>query len=223
MLRITLAVLALLVGVPLTGCRSSQPQLTVKLAPSREMSLDGWENFVSPDGAFKIMFPYTPQEQRNVIESPAGKLEVHSYKYAGSASYSLSYTDYPESIDKPQLSNLALDHARDGGLRQVNGRLISESNISIQGHPGRLIVVESPNGGPSGSLIRNKVYLVGRRLYSMQVAIPRSSDTSVQTVHSLETAAVKFLDSFELSSDSSNTKLSSTGTSNNPSACSGLG
>jgi hypothetical protein len=199
MLRLIIPVLSLLVALPLIGCRSPQPHLTVEVAPSREISLDGWENFVTPDGACKIMFPDKPQEQQYFIESPAGKLEVHSYKYTGSASYFLSYTDYPDSIDKPELSTLALDHARDGSLRQVNGRLISEANISIQGHPGRLIVVESPNGGPSGSLIRNNVYLVGRRLYSMQVAILQSGDTSVQTSHSLDSATLKFLNSFELS------------------------
>jgi hypothetical protein len=96
------------------------------------------------------------------------------------------------------LINLALDNARNGGVRAVNGRLISESAISIRDSPGRLIVVDSPNGGPNGSLIENKVYLVGRRLYSMQVAIPRDEGSATEISSSLQNAALMFLDSFAL-------------------------
>ena len=162
---------------------------------SNERTLQNWEKFVSPDGAFAIMFPQKPVESQYSMDSPAGKLVIHSYKYIGTASYFLSYTDYPAPIDRPENKKTeALDHTREGGLRAVNGRLLSQSDISINGHPGRLIVVDSPNGGPDGSLIRNKVYLVGNRLYSMQVAIPKGAQVT-------DTAAEKFLDSFELSHD----------------------
>ena len=92
-----------------------------------------------------------------------GKLEVYSNKFTGSASYFISYTDYPLAIDGADFARAALEHARKGGVKQVNGWLVKESAISIQGHPGTLLVVDSPNGGPHGSTIKNKVYLVGRR------------------------------------------------------------
>jgi len=65
------------------------------------------------------------------------------------------------------------------------------------GHPGRTLVVDSPNGGPQGTMITNNVYLVGRRLYSMQVAIPKDARES------LDAAAHKFLDSFRFVTSSS--------------------
>ena len=186
----------LLVALNLSGCQSQVRSVTV--TESNETTLKNWERFVSPDGDFAMMFPQKPVESQYSMESPAGRLVIHSYKYFGAASYFLSYTDYPAPIDRPENKKTeALDHAREGGLRAVNGRLLSQSDISINGHPGRLIVVDSPNGGPDGSLIRNKVYLVGNRLYSMQVAIPKGAQL-------IDTAAEKFLDSFELSHDTNN-------------------
>lgn len=178
--------------VGFTSCRAQSPVIQVR--QSSEITLQHWQTFSSPDGAFIIEFPAKPVEQRYSIDNPAGNFEVHSYKHVGLASYSVSYTDYPFTIDEADVANTSLEHARDGGVRQVNGRLVKETVISIQGHPGRLLVVDSPNGGPHGSMISNKVYLVGRRLYSMQVAIPKDTHES----QSLDAAGKKFLDSFEL-------------------------
>jgi hypothetical protein len=194
-LNLATLLFGLLVASNLAGCRAQQPQVTsVTVTESNEKTLQNWEKFVAPDGAFAIMFPQKPVESQYSMDSPAGRLVIHSHKYIGTASYFLSYTDYPAPIDRPDKKTEALDHAREGGLRAVNGRLLSQSEISINGYPGRLIVVDSPNGGPDGSLIRNKVYLVGNRLYSMQVAIPKGTKVT-------DTAAEKFLDSFELSHD----------------------
>jgi hypothetical protein len=194
-LNLATLLFGLLVASNLSGCRAQQPQVTsVTVTESNERTLQNWEKFVSPDGAFAIMFPQKPVDSQYWMDSPAGKLVIHSYKHIGTASYFLSYTDYPAPIDRPENKKTeALDHAREGGLRAVNGRLLSQSDISIKGHPGRLIVVDSPNG-PDGSLIQNRVYLVGNRLYSMQVAIPKGAQVT-------DTAAEKFLDSFELSHD----------------------
>jgi hypothetical protein len=185
-------ILLIVVTFGFTSCRAQSPVIQVR--QSSETTLKHWQTFSSPDASFIIEFPAKPLEQRYSIDSPAGKLEVHSYKYVGSASYFISYTDYSFAIDGADVANAALEHARDGGVRQVNGRLVKESVISIQGHPGRLLVVDSPNGGPQGSMISNKVYLVGRRLYSMQVAIPKDTHES----QSLDAAGKKFLDSFKL-------------------------
>jgi hypothetical protein len=183
-----LIIIVLVFGI--TSCRAQSP--VIQVTPSNETTLDHWQKFSSPDAAFQIYFPAQPFEQRYSIDSPAGKLDVHSYKFVGSASYFVSYTDYPSPIDGTADVKANLDRAREGGLRAVNGHLVSESLILLQGHPGRVIVVDSPNGGPQGSMITNKVYLVGRRLYSMQVAIPKD------THQSLDAAAQKFLDSFKL-------------------------
>ena len=197
-LATTVEILLIVATCGLTSCRAQSP--VIQVTQSSETTLQHSQAFSSPDAAFRIDFPAKPVEQRYSIDSPAGKLEVQSYKYVGSASYFVSYTDYPSAIDGAGVANAALEHARDGGVRQVNGRLIKEAVISIQGHPGRLLVVDSPNGGPQGSMITNKVYLVGRRLYSMQVAIPKNTHKS----QSLDAAAEKFLDSFKLADAAKN-------------------
>ena len=173
----------------LTGCHAQSPE--IRVTPSNETTLNQWHKFSSPDGSFEIYFPGQPFEQQYSMDSPSGKLDVRSYRFIGSASYFISYTDYPSAIDGTDAKSI-LDRARDGGVRAVNGHLIRESPDSLKGHPGRPIVVDSPNGGPKGSIITNRVYLVGHRLFSMQVAISKDRNES------LDAAAQKFLDSFKL-------------------------
>ena len=187
-LTLHLIIIVLVFGA--TSCRTQSR--VIQVTPSNEITLEHWQKFSPSDAAFQIDFPAQPFEQGYSVDSPAGKLDVHSYKFVGSASYFVSYTDYPSPIDGDANVSATLDHVREGGLQAVNGHLVSESPILLQGHPGRVIVVDSPNGGPQGSMITNKVYLVGRRLYSMQVAIPKD------TKQSLDAAAQKFLDSFKL-------------------------
>jgi len=81
-----------------------------------------------------------------------------------------------------------LDYLRDGALSGTNGKakLVGETDISIEGHPGRELRVEYPDGF---SIAR--IYLVRNRIYQVFASIPADKKAQEPTV-------VKILDSFKL-------------------------
>jgi TonB family protein len=68
------------------------------------------------------------------------------------------------------------------------------SEISLEGHPGRLLKERMRDG----SIMRVKMFLVGQRLYQVAVTTPREEGAKAETVRFYETTASKFLDSFKL-------------------------
>jgi TonB family protein len=70
------------------------------------------------------------------------------------------------------------------------------TDISIDGHPGRLLRERLPNG----NILKAKMYLVGQRLYQIAVTIPKP-DSSPDMGRAYEKFADKFLDSFKLTTE----------------------
>ena len=72
----------------------------------------------------------------------------------------------------------------------TRGKLVSDTKISLAGHPGREVVIDARGPhGPRG-LIRGRLFMVGNRLYQLMVVAPQGRDD--------EKAAEDFLKSFKL-------------------------
>ena len=144
------------------------------------------------EGRFSIALPkqisgYTPKS----ADTPEGHVEGSFFSWrTAEGGFMVGYIDRPEMLEN--VSKKALDFLRDSALSGLNGqgKLISETDISIEGHPGRELKVEHPGG-----LTIARVYLVRNRIYQALVSIP--ADKKAQ-----EAAALKRLDSFKLLSQS---------------------
>ena len=82
--------------------------------------------------------------------------------------YWLAYTDYPMVFDKADVIKATLDKSRDGSLARVakeDPRILTESDISVDGYPGRFLRVELKGD----AIIRFKIVLTGNRLYVLGV------------------------------------------------------
>lgn len=99
------------------------------------------------------------------------------------------------------------DAARDGMVKRINGTLISESAISLQGFPGReLKVLTTPATPPPAEgakpaepvdyIVRARFYEADKRIYILQIIFPKSLDNE-------ETAAKasKYFESFQIVKD----------------------
>ena len=113
------------------------------------------------------------------------------------AEYSVAYTTFGRDLESLQSSKLTLDGIRDHVLIKESGKLLSEEDISAQGHPGRALVIEAADG-----IFRDRYFLVGNRLYTVTVFVPRvkaASEADTEGIRkSQEAVAKRFLDSFEL-------------------------
>jgi hypothetical protein len=83
----------------------------------------------------------------------------------GDSAYNISYADYSTEMTKTVPADKLLEEGRDAGIQSVNGRLISEKRISLEGSPGREVVIDLP--GSEKVTVRARLYLVDNRLYDI--------------------------------------------------------
>lgn len=168
-----LLILALVAALVATGCQQA-----------------GWTTFSSREGGFSVLLPSPPTEQRQTVNTVAGPIEAYFFVVDRQKQdrfvYTVAYSDYPDAVVEKRDPGAILDGARDGAVKNVRGRLLSELSLSLGGHPGREIniAVEGTH------TIRARLYLVNNRLYQVSVLAP-SEKLGSKNVG-------QFLDSFTL-------------------------
>lgn len=99
----------------------------------------------------------------------------------------VAYFDYPNTVVQDRTPDMILDGARDGAVANAQGKLLRELIISLDGHEGRELHIETAGGKAT---IKARIFIVGRRLYQEMVLTPKEETFS--------TNVNKFLDSFTL-------------------------
>jgi hypothetical protein len=144
----------------------------------------GWATFESEDGRFSILFPGKPEEQTESVSTVIGTIETEFFMVEQrDMAYSLNYADYPAEVVTASDVGMMLDGARMGAVANVNGELLDEKEITLDGYPGREIKVEVEE---DDIIVRACFYLAENRLYAIQ-AISKKSKASSEDID-------KFLD-----------------------------
>lgn len=147
-----------------------------------------WEEFRSSEGKFSVLMPGRPTKQIRSVKTPSGALDAHMFLVEqGNVAYMVAYSDYPAIVIQDRPAKLILDGARSGAVRNAQGKLVGESQISLDGHQGRELDIETTEGK---TVIKARIVLVGHRLYQVMV-LTRKEQASSEEVK-------KFLDSFTL-------------------------
>ena len=148
-----------------------------------------WQAFSASDKSFSALFPSKPEAEDQQVPLDAGGIAVaHTFVATPekTASYGLTYYDDPrlatETIEEE------LNRARDGSIAKVQGSIIGERHLAIQGHEARDIDARATGN----SLITMRLIAVGQRLYLLMVV-----DTARQKPDSKNIQ--KFFDSLKLS------------------------
>lgn len=145
--------------------------------------------FASSAGKYKALFPGTVKTA--VTDVQAGKdtlkLTLDSVELKGDITFTVSYIDASEEVAK-RPAGPRLEKVRDA-IKGEKGKVHSDKEITVvlgeEKFPGRDVLLETPNG-----FLRNRMVIVGRRLYQVMVQGSKEVVTS--------SSADKFLDSFEL-------------------------
>lgn len=176
---------------PATPRPAAQPQ-----PPPPALSLGEWKEFAPAGGGFSILFPGTPQSSTKTLklsEQHSAELHIHSLTNP-TLECSVIYADYPIPVGDPAVARAVLDYGAKGAVASVNAELLSLTEITHEGHPGRLLRERMPDG----KILRAKMVLVGQRLFQVAFTTPREDGAAPQTVRHYEESADKFLDSFKL-------------------------
>jgi len=155
------------------------------------------KQYVSPDHRFKVRFPDVPKEFDLSLDTKIGPVVSHSVMHTSNISYWLGYTDYPINFEKANAIKATLDNARDGSLARVakeDPRILTESDISVEGYPGRLLRVKLKGD----AIIRYKIVLAGNRQYVLSVGTPKGDPKNIQAQKNYDKLASSFFDSFNI-------------------------
>ena len=146
-----------------------------------------WKEYAISNGAFAISMPTAPIIEKHAIETETGHIDTRIVmaKIGSSVAYAVVYCEYPQDALFSRAPEKYLNTASDQMLRKMNGILINESDIRLDGYPGREIRMSVPNG-----ILQMKLYAVGNRSYQIYAV---SLDGSGSTVD-----ARRFLASFRL-------------------------
>lgn len=163
--------------------------LTLPLLLGAAQESPGWKTFTSKEGGFTVSLPCTPAEERQRVQTATGHLDVVVFVAEGpnETSYVVGYSDLPAAEVKPGSEKRRLDFARDGAVAKARGTLRSERLFEQAGHPGRELVIEQK----TGTVVRLRILVVGRRLYQIMAVGPGS-------VVQHRDGGTFFLDSFRL-------------------------
>jgi hypothetical protein len=149
------------------------------------------KEFKSEPGRFSVMTPALLEETAQPVETQGGKLDLHLF--AGrwdDIGYFVSYCDYPPELAQPDRLEKMLDGARDGAVGSAQGRLVSEGRITLEGHPGRELVIETGAQAAPAARLQGHLFMVQNRLYQIMVVVPRAEKVPRE--------AEQFLQSFKL-------------------------
>ncbi len=147
-----------------------------------------WQTFNSPDGKFSINLPGKPivdqGQQVPVAGGDAAIIYGVGTQPNDHAAYNCTYVENANLITKSPDELLSI--ARDGGLKNAQGTLIAEKQITVDGHPARDIQAHTTGN----SAYDARLVLVGNRMYMLMVIDTSKRSRDAKNVQ-------KFFDSFK--------------------------
>ncbi len=139
------------------------------LLAAASASAQEWKKFSGDSGRFSVELPGEPKQQKQDVQTDAGKITITMYIVeVGNGGYFVALSDFPAALVQAADPEVLLANARDGAVRNVRGKLVSDKAITLGEHQGREIQFEADN--PAGKIVgRARLYLVGNRLYQLLV------------------------------------------------------
>lgn len=179
------------------GCTSVFAQQMDSIPPELQRQWDRkWTTYTSVDGAFRVRVPGQMQEKADTVSTRIGDLVYHTCfyqdqtQYAENFLYMVSYVDYPPGTvhaDSTDLLEEFFQATIDEASFSIDGEVLYQSPIELDGHPGRIWRIDYRN---RQGVIKNKAFLRENRFYSVQVLTYKEL--------SLNMSMDRFLDSFQL-------------------------
>lgn len=172
-----------------------QPGEIVTARPSPEYDSKSWKEFSSKEGQFNVLFPATPTEQTQIVDSPFGKLLMHLFILKTFGYYEVAYVDFP-ATDGIKDIKAYFNGVREGVLRGTQAQLLEEKDDYHFAIPGRYFKTQLPNG----LINRVNLYFARNRSYLISIALPEKN-ADAESLKFYEGIATKFLSSFKIVPD----------------------
>jgi hypothetical protein len=161
--------------------------------PAKDYFPDKWEEYTSEQGRFRIRFPGKPKKEFSPVD-------LHFLTYSGLLEYRVSYVDEPELTGDPDNAKRYSEESKSASLliTKISGeRIIKEKAVTVNGHPGYFLHVESAK-----AWVRTLEIVVGQRVYTIIVEGRKERTNKLGGKVDFEKVAMGFINSFKLISSS---------------------
>lgn len=150
-----------------------------KARPAPAVPQIKYQLYKSDLGRFSVEGPGQPKIQKTKVPTQAGVIDYHIFMFMDKSPacggalrgcvMMASYADYPAAVIKKSDPEKILDGGRNGAVRKVKGKLVSEKKIKLAGFPGRDIRVEAPAPRIGGKMvIFARIFMVQNRMFMFQ-------------------------------------------------------
>lgn len=149
------------------------------------------QEFKSEAGRFAVTAPVALKETTQPKETRAGKVEHHRFRgMQGETVYSVNYVDYHPKAAQQSDPEKVLDYNRDAMVGSVNGKLVFETKLTLEGNPGRELLIDIKGRSGAEGTAKIRLFMVKNRFYQVMV-VARKGAISAQAMDD-------FLKSFRL-------------------------
>jgi hypothetical protein len=161
--------------------------LLVVLGLARAAQGPEFKPYASTEGRFKVLMPGAVKTETVDVQAGTDKLilTIDAVELRAVTSFMVTFIDATEEAAK-QPAATRIDKVRDGN-KGADGKVLEQKDLAlgVEKHPARDVLIEKPSGH-----IRNRIVIVGKRLYQVMVLGSKDVVTS--------DSATRFLDSFEV-------------------------
>jgi hypothetical protein len=130
-------------------------------------------DYASPEGRYRVQFTGKPKLQEEPVGTVLGPVTAKiawTEDWAGTVRR-VMYADYPPGLIRLGNRDERLDIACQGMAADFRLAIVQKQTISINGHPGRDVSLESQSARAGAKIIgRARLYLVDDRLYEVYMA-----------------------------------------------------
>ena len=144
-----------------------------------------WPTFKSIEENFTISLPREPKQERTTGRTPLGNGHHIYTTEDANVSFTVSYSMLDNAPTQTKDIKRTLDMARDLVAMVTNGKLLTDTEISIDSFPGRLVRIEKDK-----RIWTVHAYLVKNRMYQLMTTEPKAKEQNA--------SAAKFFESFHL-------------------------
>lgn len=153
-----------------------------------------WIKFSSPEGRFSVLLPHEPKFESVAATDSGG---ITNYRYSDLESGYGFICEYFDVESTGADVQHFLDVTRDGIISGANATKLGEEKISLGTNPGRELQLLLKVNESTEITCRTRIYLVGKRLYSITYLHVKSMDGTAAA-----DLGKKFFSSFELKAGS---------------------
>ena len=135
-----------------------------------------WKEYTYAADNFAVTAPAKPESQNQAIDTAVGQVQAHNYfiNLGDNAGVLISVTDFGK--DKAISPRQALQGAKNGSLKSINGKLISEKEISLQNYAGLEFEMEA-----AAYRAWARYYIVEGKLVAMMSVAPQGKPFASET------------------------------------------